>query len=76
MGEKDTSKAMDINGETNWFFTLKVHEENFMNNHTVCLINPAKNLNEQIKSYFIKSTTILKLTTSLKLHQWKNALMV
>ena len=34
---------MEINGENNSFITLKDHKENFNNNPTVRLINPAIN---------------------------------
>ena len=34
---------MGINGESNCFITLKDRKENFQNNPSVRLINPAKN---------------------------------
>ena len=34
---------MDINSKNRCFITLKDHKENFLNNPTVRLINPAKN---------------------------------
>ena len=34
---------MQTNGENNCFISLKDHKENFQNNPTVRLINPAKN---------------------------------
>ena len=36
-------KRMQTNGENNCFISLKDHKENFQNNPTVRLINPAKN---------------------------------
>ena len=36
-------KRMQGNGENNCFISLKDHKENFQNNPTVRLINPAKN---------------------------------
>ena len=40
---KEALHRLDINEESNCFFTLKDHQENFQNNPTVRLINPAKN---------------------------------
>ena len=40
---KEALHRLDINEESNCFFTLKDHKENFQNNPTVRLINPAKN---------------------------------
>ena len=34
---------MDINSKNTCFITSKDYKENFFNNPTVCLINPAKN---------------------------------
>ena len=34
---------VEINGENNYFFTLKDHKDNFVNNPLVRLINSAKN---------------------------------
>ena len=36
-------KRMQTNGENNCFISLKDHKENFQNNPTIRLINPAKN---------------------------------
>ena len=40
---KEALHRLDINGEGNCFLTHKDHKENFQNNPTVRLINPAKN---------------------------------
>ena len=40
---KEVLQRMDINGESHSFITLKDHKENFQNNPSVRLINPAKN---------------------------------
>ena len=39
---KEILDRMDINGKNTCFITLKDHKENFLNNPTVRLINPAK----------------------------------
>ena len=43
MKNKEALHQLDINEESNYFFTLKDHKENFQNNPTVRLINHAKN---------------------------------
>ena len=43
MKNKEALHRLDINEEINYFSTLKDHKENFQNNPTVRLINPAKN---------------------------------
>ena len=40
--DKETLDRMDINSKSNCFITLKDNKENFLNNPTVRLINPAK----------------------------------
>ena len=40
---REVLNQLEINGENNSFTTLKYHKENFNNNPTVRLINPAKN---------------------------------
>lgn len=69
--DSDIMKRMEINSDNNCFFTLKDHKENFNNNPTTRLINPAKNELGRI------SKTILQhinktLRTNLKLNQWNN----
>ena len=39
---REVLNQLEINGENNSFLTLKDHKENFNNNPTVRLINPAK----------------------------------
>ena len=63
MKNKEALHEPDINEESNCFFTLKDHKENFQNNATVRLINPAKNeiggiskvILEKINSSLIKA---------------------
>ena len=43
MKNKQVLHRLGINEESNCFFTLKDHKENFQNNPTVGLINSAKN---------------------------------
>ena len=46
-------KRMQTNGENNCFISQKDHKENFQNNPTVSLINPAKKRTRENKqSYF------------------------
>ena len=40
---KEDLQRLDINGKKTCFFTLKDHKQNFENNPTVRLINPARN---------------------------------
>ena len=67
---KEALHRLDINEESNFFFTLKDHKENFQNNPTVRLINPAKNEIGRIsKVIFDKiSSSLIK---QLKVNQWK-----
>ena len=53
------------------FFTLKDHRENFQNNPTVRLINPAKNDIGRI-SKVISDKINSSLIKQLKVNQWKN----
>ena len=41
--KKEALHRLDINEESNCFFTLKDHKESFQNNPSVTLINPAEN---------------------------------
>ena len=43
MKDQYIASRMTINAENNCFITLKDHKENFINNPTTRLINPAKN---------------------------------
>ena len=65
-------KRKKTNGENNCFISLKVHKENFQNNPTVRLINPAKNeLGEKRK--VILDGMNKNIRENLQLNQWKNA---
>ena len=62
---------VDINGENNCFITLKDHKENFANNPTTRLINPAKNELGRISKVILEKVN-KQLRTSLNLNQWKS----
>ena len=62
---------LEVNGENNNFITLKDHKENFNNNPTVRLINPAKNELERI-SKAILDTTNKNIRETMGLNQWRN----
>ena len=62
---------MEINGENNSFIILKDHKENFNNNPTVRLINPAKNELRHI-SKAILDTTNKNIREATGLNQWRN----
>ena len=59
------------NGENNSFKTLNDHKENFINNPTVRLINPAKNKFGRI-SKAILNTANENIREALTLNQWRN----
>ena len=68
---KEALHRLSINEESNCFFTLKDHKENFQNNPTVRLINPAKNdIGRIIKVILDKINS--GLIKQLKVNQWKN----
>ena len=54
MKNKEALHRLDINKESNCFFTLKDHKENFQSNSTVRLTNPS--LIEQLKVNQWKNT--------------------
>ena len=62
---------MDINGEGNCFITLKDHKENFQNNPSVRLINPAKNELGRLSKFIIQAIN-KELRHKFNLNQWKN----
>ena len=62
---------LEINGESNSFITLKDHKENFNNNPTVRLINPAKNELGHI-SKAILDTANKNIREAMGLNQWRN----
>ena len=71
MSNHKVLKRMQTNGENNCFIILKDHKENFQNNPTFRLINPAKN--ELGKTSKVILDRINKNTReNLQLNQWKN----
>ena len=62
---------MDQNGTNNCFITLKDHKENFQNNPTTRLINPAKNEVGRISKVILDNIN-KKLQESLGVNQWKS----
>ena len=62
---------MDQNGTNNCFITLKDHKENFQNNPTTRLINPAKNEVGRISKVILDNIN-KKLQASLGVNQWKS----
>ena len=71
MKNKEALNLLDINEESNCFFTLKDHKENFQNNPTVRLINPAKNEIGRISKVILDKINS-SLIKQLKVNQWKN----
>ena len=64
-------QRMDINGESNCFIMLKDHKENFQNNPSVRLINPAKNELGRFSKFIIQAVN-KELRHKINLNQWKN----
>ena len=62
---------MCINGEDNCFVTLKDHKDNFQNNPTTRLINPAKNELGRISKHILQKLNVT-VKEKLKLEQWKS----
>ena len=62
---------MCINGEDNCFITLKDHKDNFQNNPTTRLINPAKNELGRISKSILEKLN-KSIRESLQLQQWKS----
>ena len=62
---------MEVNGENNSFITPRDHKENFKDNPTVRLINPAKNELGRI-SKAILDTTNKNIREAMGLNQWRN----
>ena len=71
MKNKEALHQPDINEESYCFFTLKNHKENFQNNPTVRLINPAKNDIGRISKVILDKINS-SLIKQLKVNQWKN----
>ena len=68
---KEALHRLDINEESNCFFTLKDHKKNFQNNPTVRLINPSKNEIGTISQIILDKITS-SLIKQLKVNQWTN----
>ena len=69
--DKEVLHRMDINSESNCFITLKDHKENFQNNPSVRLINPAKNELGRFSKFIIQAVN-KELRHKINLNQWKN----
>ena len=69
---REVINRLEINGENNSLITLKDHKENFNNNPTVRLINPAKNELGYI-SNAILDTANKNIREAMGLDQWRNA---
>ena len=63
---------MEKNTTSNCFITLKDHKQNFNNNPTTRLINPAKNQIGRISKVVLDNINS-KLAESLGVNQWKNS---
>ena len=69
--DKQILNKMEINSESSCFITLKDHKDNFENNPTVRLINPAKNEVGRISKHVLDRINT-NLKNILQLNQWKN----
>ena len=69
--KKGVLEKIEINGTSNCFITLKDHEENFANNPTTRLINPAKNEVGRISKKILDDING-ELRNVLQLNQWIN----
>ena len=68
---KEVLQREDIIDESNCFMTLKNHKENFQNNPSVLLINPAKNKLERLSKFTIQAMN-KELRHKFNLNQLKN----
>ena len=68
---KEVLQRMDINGENHCFITLKDHKENFQNNPSVRLMNPAKNELGRLSKFILQAMN-KELRHKFNLNQWKN----
>ena len=71
MNNKEALHRLEFNEESNCFFTLKDHKENFLNNPTVRLINQAKNEIGRISKVILDKINSSQIE-QLKVKQWKN----
>ena len=62
---------MSINAENSSFITMKDHKENFENNPTTRLINPAKNELGRMSKYILEKIN-KTIREKLSLNQWKS----
>ena len=71
MKNEEALHRLDINEESNCFFILKDHKENFLNNPTFRLINPAKSEIGSVSKVILDkiNTSLIK---QLKVYQWKS----
>ena len=68
---KEVLKYTDINGESNCFIMLKYHKENFQNNPSERLINPAENKLGRLNK-FITQAANKERRHKFNLNWWKN----
>ena len=68
---KEALYRLDINEESNCFFTLKDHKENFQNNPTVRLIKPARTDIGRISKVILDKINS-SLIKQFKVNEWKN----
>ena len=68
---REALNRLEINGENNSFIILKDHKENYSNNPTVRLLNPAKNELGHISKAFL-DTTNKNIREAISLNQWRN----
>ena len=68
---KEVLQRIGINDESNCFITLKDHKENFQNNPSVPLINPAINELGRSSKFIIQAVN-KQLRHKLNLNQWRN----
>ena len=68
---KEVLQRIGINDESNCFITLKDHKENFQNNPSVRLLNPAKIELGRLSKFIIQAVS-KELRHKLNMSQWKN----
>ena len=73
--KNDVQSLMKINSTNECFITLKDHKDNFQNNPTTRLINPAKNEIGRISKIFLQSINN-NLRKKIKVNQWNNTINV
>ena len=68
---KEVLNRLQINGENNYFITLKDHKKNSNNNPALRLINPAKNELGRI-SKAVLDTANKNIREAMGLNKWRN----